>query len=329
MATTTGTPKFGTISMCLARLSRPGADRRPRSPPTSAGVERLAGHDLPTPPCILRARTVATMTAASGRRPESPALDVEELLGRPCPRRSRPRCRRRRSQLERDPVGEDRDVAVGDVGERAGMDEGRAAFERLEQVGLDRIAQQHGHGAGDLEVLGRDGLAGRGRRRRRCGRGARAGRAGRTARARIGHDLGRDGDVRTPSRAARPFSLPPRPMTTLRERPVVDVDDARPDDRRRVDAAARCRGAGGCRGTPRPGCGRPRSAWMSPVRWRLKSSIGHDLAVAAAGRPALDAEDRAQGRLADGDGRPLADPVQALGQADRRRRLALAERRRA
>ena len=53
-----------------------------------------------------------------------------------------------------------------------------------------------------------------------------------------------------------------------------------------------------------------------------------DLAVAATGRSALDPEHGAQARLADRHGGLLADPVQALGQADRRGRLALAERRR-
>ena len=54
----------------------------------------------------------------------------------------------------------------------------------------------------------------------------------------------------------------------------------------------------------------------------------HDLAVAAAGRAALDAEDRPERRLADGDRRAHADAVEALGEADGRGRLALAERRR-
>ena len=53
-----------------------------------------------------------------------------------------------------------------------------------------------------------------------------------------------------------------------------------------------------------------------------------DLAVAAAGRPALDPEDRPERRLADVDRGLLADVVEALGEPDRGRRLALAERRR-
>ena len=54
-----------------------------------------------------------------------------------------------------------------------------------------------------------------------------------------------------------------------------------------------------------------------------------DLAVAAARGAALDPEHGPERRLADRDGGPPADPVEALGEADGRRRLALAERRRA
>ena len=53
-----------------------------------------------------------------------------------------------------------------------------------------------------------------------------------------------------------------------------------------------------------------------------------DLGVAAARRAALDAEDRAQGWLADAGDHLLADVAQGLGQADGGDRLALAQRRR-
>ena len=52
------------------------------------------------------------------------------------------------------------------------------------------------------------------------------------------------------------------------------------------------------------------------------------LAVAAAGRAALDAEGRAHRRLAQADGRLLADVLHRHAEPDRGRRLALAERRR-
>ena len=52
----------------------------------------------------------------------------------------------------------------------------------------------------------------------------------------------------------------------------------------------------------------------------------HDLAVAAAGRAALDPERRPHRRLAQRDDRALAEAPQPLREPDRRRRLALAER---
>ena len=54
-----------------------------------------------------------------------------------------------------------------------------------------------------------------------------------------------------------------------------------------------------------------------------------DLAPPAAGGAALDPEDRPEARLADAHRRLVPDPVEALRQPDGRRRLALAERRRA
>ena len=54
----------------------------------------------------------------------------------------------------------------------------------------------------------------------------------------------------------------------------------------------------------------------------------HDLRIAAAGSAALDAEIGAERGLADADDGLLADAVQAVAEADRRRRLAFAGRRR-
>src|SRR5205807_6420426 len=53
-----------------------------------------------------------------------------------------------------------------------------------------------------------------------------------------------------------------------------------------------------------------------------------DLRVPAARRAALDAEDRAERRLAQAEHRPLADPAEPLRERDGRGRLPLARRRR-
>jgi hypothetical protein len=52
----------------------------------------------------------------------------------------------------------------------------------------------------------------------------------------------------------------------------------------------------------------------------------HDLAVAAAGRAALDAEGGSHRRLADGDRGPLPDVAERLAEPDGGGRLALTER---
>ena len=130
-----------------------------------------------------------------------------------------------------------------------------------------------------------------------------------------------------PVRRGTPFSSPPRPMRMSRIARSLMSTTRRHETRsgskpkrflRRIDAStcAAIRLCAAC------------TAWMSPVRWRLNSSIGIDLAVAAAGGAALDAEERAHGGLAQAGEDLLAEPREAERRADRVDRLALAERRR-
>ena len=62
-------------------------------------------------------------------------------------------------ELEGDAVGDDRVVAVRDVRERAAVDERRLPLQRLHEVRLDRLLEQHGHRAGRAQLLGGDRLA--------------------------------------------------------------------------------------------------------------------------------------------------------------------------
>ena len=102
--------------------------------------------------------------------------------------------------------------------------------------------------------------------------GARAGPQVRRQRE-DGHDLRGDGDLPL-GLARRAVRLAAQADDDVTQRAVVDVDDARPGDRRAGRCRARCvvqvvveeGGRAGC--APRP------IAWLSPVRWRLKSSIG-------------------------------------------------------
>lgn len=43
-----------------------------------------------------------------------------------------------------------------DVGERAAMHEGRVVFERLHEIRLHGVLEEHGHGAVGLDVAGKD-----------------------------------------------------------------------------------------------------------------------------------------------------------------------------
>ena len=106
-----------------------------------------------TPPCILSARMVATSTTQSGVRPalrhlmsknfSRAEVGAEAGFGHHVV-----------GELERGRGREHRVAAVRDVGERAAVDEGRRALERLHQVGRERVLQQHRHGAVRLEVAG-------------------------------------------------------------------------------------------------------------------------------------------------------------------------------
>ena len=263
-----------------------------------AGSSGLPATILPTPPCILRARTVATTTAASAE-PRRPALDVEELLGAHVGAEA---------GLgdddvgggEGDPVGDDRAVAVGDVREWPAVDVGGTALERLEQVRLDRVAQEDRHRAGHAQVLGRDGRA-------RAIRsdddpaqpGAQVEQVLREGQDR--HHLGGDGD-HVLALARDPVLPAPEPDDHPPDRAIADVHDPRPADREGVDAErvpmvevvveeGRGEVVGGADGVD--------------VAGQVEVEVLHrdDLAVAAAGRPSLDPEDRAERGLADRDRR--------------------------
>ena len=229
------------------------------------------------------------------------------------------------AELHRDLVGDDRVVALGDVGERAGVDERGVALERLHEVRLDGVLEQHRHGAAGAEVVGGERLA-----RRVVGEDdaaeALAQVLERRGEAEDGHDLGGDGDVEA-GLARDAVELAAQAVHDLAHGTVVEVDDATPGDGQRVDVQlvavhevtvdhGRQQVVGGADGVD--------------VAGEVEVEVLHrdELRVAAAGRAALDAEDRAEGGLAEGEHRVDADGVHALGEADGGDRLALAERRR-
>ena len=261
-----------------------------------------------TPPWNFRARMVATTTATSGRRPLARHLMSMNF--------SAPRSAPKPAsvidpvaQLEGGPGGHHRVAAVGDVRERAAVDEGRRVLERLHQVRGEGVAQQHGHRAVGLQVAGGDLLLAAGvadddvaepalevARASRPGRGSPSPRTPRRCRSR--------------PRGAPRWCTPPRPTTIWRR-----ARSLRSTTRFQVTVR-------GSMSRALPWC-----RWLSIIAASrlLAAAIGgevagegevdvdhrHDLAVAAAGRAALDAEHRPHRRLAQGDDALLAEAAQA------------------
>ena len=137
------------------------------------------------------------------------------------------------------------------------------------------------------------------------------------------HDLGGGGDVEAGLAGDSVFGRA-QPDHQVAQRPVVDVEDAAPGDVVQVEAElvavmqvvvehGRQHVVGGCHGVHVAG------------EVEVQRLEGHGLAVAPAGRPALDAEGGAHRRLADGDGGLLADVPHGLTEPERGGRLALAE----
>jgi hypothetical protein len=65
-------------------------------------------------------------------------------------------------ELERDSVGDDGRITVGDVGEWSSVDEDGRTLKRLHESGLDRVLHQDGERTGRTDVVAGDGLAGLG-----------------------------------------------------------------------------------------------------------------------------------------------------------------------
>src|SRR5699024_265590 len=62
-------------------------------------------------------------------------------------------------QGQAEPGGHDAVAAVGDVGKGAAVDDGGVVLQGLDQVGVDGVLQQGGHGPGRADLPGGDGLA--------------------------------------------------------------------------------------------------------------------------------------------------------------------------
>ncbi len=259
-------------------------------------------------------------------RPESrdATLDVEELL------RTHVGAEARLGDDEigaaqRDLVGDDRGVAVRDVRERAGVHERRRALEGLHQGRLDRLAQEDGHRAGGLQVLRGDRVSAPvvpdDHPAEALTQVVRIGRE-----TEHGHHLARRGDVE-PRRPRHAVLRSAEPDLDLAQRTIVDVDDAAPGDRLRIEVV---RVVEQQRRVDHRGEQVVRRRHRVEVARQVQVEVlrRHDLAPATARRAALDAEHRPHRRLANDAARAFADPVQRHRDPDGVHGLALAERRR-
>jgi hypothetical protein len=113
-------------------------------------------------------RTAATFSAIHLQRPDRgdddgggrlqaglAALDVEELFRAEIGAEAGLR-HHVIGKLQRSARRHDRVAAMGDVGEGAAMDEGGVVLQRLDEVGLHRLLEQHRHGAVGLQVASED-----------------------------------------------------------------------------------------------------------------------------------------------------------------------------
>jgi D-isomer specific 2-hydroxyacid dehydrogenase, NAD binding domain len=135
-------------------------DRQPDDLPVLVDVDPLRGRAGAEPGHRFHVAPLGEVLAH--RRPGAHRLgdlgDGEEPLGS----HVRPETRLGDQEVARadpDEVGHDRGVPGGDVSERAGVHEYRGVLECLQQVGLDGLARDDGHGAGGIELFGRDWLA--------------------------------------------------------------------------------------------------------------------------------------------------------------------------
>ena len=240
------------------------------------------------------------------------ALDVEELLGAHVGAEAR---------LGHDVVGQAgrhavRDhaaVAVGDVREGSRVHEYRGALGGLNESRIDRIAQHRSHRAGHLEVFGRDRLAGQ----------ARADADATQARAQVAevlgerqdrHDLGGRGDVEG-AVAGHAVLGAAQARAHMAQGAVVDIQHPPPGHVLGVDLEriAQHQARVDRRREQVVGC-RDRVKVSGQVQ--VDRLHRQQLRRAAAGAPALDAEDRAHRRLSESGDRALAGPGEGHGEPD-------------
>ncbi len=300
--------------------------------PLQIGEPSLQGGQILAAERVLRRAAMHLERANGGddhRRvrlqPRDAALDVEELF--------RPEVRAKArfgddiiGELERRARRDNRVAAMCDIGEGSAMHERGRAFERLNEIGLERVLEQRGHRAFGLEVASGD--------RRSVARVADDHPAeprfeivevGGEAEGR--HHFRGHGDVETVLARISVFRAA-EADDDLAQGAIVHVERALPRDAARVEAE---------RVAPVDVIVDHRREQVVGGSDRVKIAgemqvdrvHRDDLRIAAAGGAAFQPEAGAERRLAQADDRLPAKAVEAVAETDRRGRLALAGRRRA
>ena len=217
-------------------------------------------------------------------------------------------------------------AAVGDVGERAAMDDGRIVLQRLYQVGLDRVLEQCGHRPLRLQVAGPDrrlltGVADDDVAQSRLEVLARGGQA------KDRHHFGRNDDVKS-ILARETIAGSAQRHHGGAQRTVVHVHDTPPDDASHIEAQ-RIAVMDVVVQQRRQQVVRQRN--RVEVAGEVQVDVFHrnDLRMAATGSAPLHAEHRPQRGFAQGDHRAFTDAVEGIAQADGGGGLAFTGRRRA
>ena len=203
------------------------------------------------------------------------------------------------------------------------MHEGRRVFQRLHEVGQQRILEQHGHGAIRLQVARQHraavGPVGHDHRPQ-----PRLQILQRFRKAEAGHDFRGHGDVE-PALPGKAVLRPAKPGDHIAQRAVVHVQHPAPDHPAQVDVQ-RVAPVDVVVDHRRQQVMRGGDGVEIPGEMQVHRFHGHDLRKAAACRPALHAEIRTKRGFADADRRLLADGLQPVAQPDGGGGLALPRR---
>ena len=200
-------------------------------------------------------------------------------------------------QLQGHAGGDDRVAAVGDIGEGAAVDKGGGALQRLHQIGLQGVLQQRRHGAHGLQVARGHGFVVVGIAHDDAGKPLLQICNGR-GKAEHRHDLAGHGDVKAvlPGGAV---GLAAQAVHHEAQLAVVHIHAALPGDPAGIDAQGIALLNMVVQHGRQQVVGRADGVEVAG-KMQVDVLHGHHLSIPAAGRAALDAEHRPQGRLPKG-----------------------------